>query len=107
MSRYPGASMVVVVFRSRLRTENQAEFHALADEMMKLAVAMPGFVSYKVFAAEDGERCSIIEFESHAHLAAWREHPAHRAAQQQGRERFYAEYTLQVADPVRESRFGR
>jgi heme-degrading monooxygenase HmoA len=99
--------MVIVVFRSRLRSEHEAEFHALADEMMKLAVAMPGFVSYKVFAADDGERCSIIEFESHEHLKAWREHPAHRAAQRKGRELHYAEYTLQVADPVRESRFRR
>lgn len=97
--------MVIVVFRSRLRPEHQAEFHALADEMMKLAESMPGFLSYHVYASEDGERCSIIEFDTHEHLRAWREHPAHRAAQQKGRERYYAEYTLHVADPVRESRF--
>jgi heme-degrading monooxygenase HmoA len=97
--------MVIAVFRSRLRHEHAAEFHALADKMLTLAKAMPGFVSYKSFAAEDGERCSIIEFDSSEHLRAWREHPEHRQAQQLGRARFYAEYSLYVAEPQRETRF--
>ncbi len=103
----PSTRMVIVVFRSRLRPGHEAEFHALADEMLKLAKSMPGFLSYKFFVSEDEERCSIIEFDSHENLRAWREHPEHRAAQQKGRESYYVEYTLQVADPVRESRFER
>lgn len=97
--------MVITVFRSRLRPENQAEFLALAARMRKIAESMPGFRSYKVFTAEDGERCSIVEFESHEALRAWRDHPEHREAQRIGRERYYAEYSLHVTDPVRESRF--
>jgi heme-degrading monooxygenase HmoA len=50
--------------------------------MRKLAEAMPGFISYKVYTSEDGERCSIIEFESHEQLLAWRHLPEHRKAQQ-------------------------
>ncbi len=99
--------MVVAVFRSRLRDENAADFHALADEMLKLAESMPGFVSYRVYRADDGERCSVIEFESAEHIQAWREHPRHVAAQQEGRERFYEAYSLIVAEPFRESRFER
>lgn len=99
--------MVVVVFRSRLRPEHAEEFHALAAQMLELARSMPGFISYSSFRSEDDERCSIIEFESHEHLRAWREHPEHRAAQQTGRERFYEEYTLQVTEPVRDSHFRR
>ena len=99
--------MVLVVFRSRLRAEHAEEFHALADEMMALAEAMPGFVSYRVYTAPDGERASLIEFETAEQLRAWREHPRHREAQRRGRERFYEEYTLQVGEPARESRFRR
>lgn len=99
--------MVLVVFRSRVRPEAAEEFGRLAEEMMEIARAMPGFVSYKVFAAEDGERCSVIEFESAERLRAWREHPRHRRAQELGRERFYQEYTLQVAEPTRSSHFER
>ena len=99
--------MVLIVFRSRLRPEHAEEFHALADEMLRLAQSMPGFVSYKAFAADDGERCTVIEFESEAHLRAWREHPEHRRAQEKGRERFYQSYSLQIGEPTRESRFER
>ena len=75
--------------------------------MFELARSMPGFVSYKVFASDDGERASLIEFETSEQLRAWREHPEHREAQRLGRERFYTSYTLQVAEPERESRFER
>lgn len=98
--------MVVTIFRSRLIDENAAEFLELADQMLELAKSMPGFLSYKVYKSEDGERCSIVEFESAEHLQAWRQHPEHREAMRIGRERFYAGYTLQVAEPGRESRFS-
>ena len=99
--------MVIAVFRSRLRSEHAEEFQRLAERMLEIARSMPGFVSYKVYAAADGERCSIIEFESPELLRAWREHPEHREAQRLGRERFYEAYTLQVGEPARESRFRR
>jgi heme-degrading monooxygenase HmoA len=97
--------MVVVIFRSRLRSEFAEEFQELADEMLSLARGMPGFLSYTSFLSSDQERCSVIEFESHEHLRAWREHPRHAAAQSAGRERYYTEYSLQVCEPVRNSRF--
>lgn len=99
--------MVITIFRSRLRNENAEEFHELADRMMKLAEAMPGFISYKVYTSEDGERCSIVEFESHHQLLAWRNLAEHREAQQTGRERCYEEYALHVTNPIRESHFRR
>jgi heme-degrading monooxygenase HmoA len=68
---------------------------------------MPGFLSYKVFLADDGERCSIIEFDTPEHLRAWREQADHARAQQKGRERFYESYSLQVGEPTRESVFER
>jgi heme-degrading monooxygenase HmoA len=99
--------MVIAVFRSRLRPENAGEFQQLAGRMLELARTMPGFLSYKLYTAEDGERCSIIEFESAETLLAWREHPEHGAAQHRGRERYYQEYTLYACEPFRESRFAR
>ena len=99
--------MVIAIFRSRLLDENADEFHALADRMLELANSMPGFLSYKVYRAEDGERCSIIEFESHETLLAWRNHAEHAEAQRMGREQFYEAYSLHVVEPRRESHFER
>ena len=83
-----GAIMVVTVFRSRLRDGvDMAALEALGARMYELASAMPGFVSYKDFAAQDGELLTLIEFESMDTLTAWRDQPEHRVAQQRGRDR--------------------
>ena len=71
---------VVTVFRSRLQSEHAAEYSECATQMHALAEGMPGFVSFKTFRADDGERVSVIEFESEEALRAWREHPEHRKA---------------------------
>ena len=98
--------MVVVVFRSRVLAEGMEEFEALAEEMLELAQSMPGFISYKRYTADDGERLSLHEWESAEHLRAWRQHARHRDAQELGRSHYYAEYTSYVLDSPRESRFS-
>lgn len=101
--------MVVIVFRSRMRQDLPeaplGELGAMAQRMYELASAMPGFVSYKDFVAEDGENVSIVEFESPEALAAWRNHPEHVLAQARGRAEFFAEYHIQVCAPVRDYSF--
>jgi len=97
--------MVVVVFRSRLKRGVESEIEELGGRMYQLAASMPGFVSYREYAAADGEGVAIVEFDSHESLAAWREHPDHRAAQAAGRERFFAEYRITVCDAVRDYSF--
>ena len=57
---------------------------------------MPGYISHKGFFSEDGERCTIVEFESEEAQRAWRMHPEHRDAQRKGRELYYEDYSLQV-----------
>ena len=100
-------AMKVVVFRNRVREGLMEEYGARAEQIYELALKMPGLVSTKDFVAEDGERLTIIEFRSAEELEAWRVHTEHRAAQNEGRERFYDEYSLQVCDLVRESRWTR
>jgi heme-degrading monooxygenase HmoA len=73
--------MVVVVFRARIRPEFKDEYYALADRMAEIARSLPGFISWKGYHAEDGERVSIHEWETPEQLRAWREHPEHLNAQ--------------------------
>jgi heme-degrading monooxygenase HmoA len=99
--------MVVIVFRARLKPGvDQQALAQVGQRMYELAAAMPGYISYKDFSAEDGENVSVIEFESLQTLAAWREHPEHKAAQKRGRDEFFAEYRIQVCTPVRDYRSG-
>jgi len=64
---------------------------------------MPGFRGIRSYEAEDGERMSLIEFDSHESLAAWRENAEHAIAQELGKQKYYSEYHLQICELVRES----
>jgi len=63
--------MVVTIFRSRLKPEVQEEYAPLAARMSELAASMPGYISHKGFVAEDGERLTLVEFESEEAQRAW------------------------------------
>lgn len=97
--------MVVVVFRSRLKPGIEKEIEQIDARMLELASAMPGFVSYRQYAAPDGEGVAVVEFESHETAAAWRAHPAHREAQRLGKDRWFAEYRITVCDVARDYSF--
>lgn len=95
MTRFaPG--QVMTIFRSRLRDDAAPGYHETADEMVALAAEVPGFVDYKFFHADDGERVSVVTFDGPDSQRAWREHVEHRAAQATGRRDWYAEYSIQV-----------
>ena len=97
--------MVITVFRSRVKPEAQEEYARWAARMSALARAMPGYISHKGFVAEDGERVTIVEFESEAAQRAWSLHPEHVDAKKKGRSSFYLEYRVQVCSVQRESSF--
>ena len=99
--------MVVVVFRSRLSPEAGADYSDMAAEMLSTAQEMPGFVEFKSFKSDDGERVSLVYWQDHETMAAWRSHPRHRIAQGAGRSKWYSEYRIEVADVVRENKFER
>lgn len=97
--------MIITVFRSRLKPEHREQYMEMAPRMAELARAMPGYVAHKSFVAEDGERVTIVEFDSEEAQRAWANHAEHLKAQQLGRSTFYSEYSIQVCSLIRESRF--
>jgi heme-degrading monooxygenase HmoA len=99
--------MIVVLFRSRLTPEAGQDYQEMASEMYASAKDIPGFVDFKSFKADDGERISIVWWRDHETMALWRNHPRHRVAQQAGRAKWYEYYKIEVAEVVRESAFER
>jgi heme-degrading monooxygenase HmoA len=99
--------MVVVVFRSRFSAEAGDDYAEMAAEMLATAKEMPGFVEFKSFKSDDGERLSLVYWQDHETMAAWRNHPRHRIAQSSGRSKWYESYRIEVADIARESAFQR
>lgn len=98
--------MIVTVFRTRLRPEAAESYADLVPRVVAVAVAMPGYVSHKLFVAEDGERVMVVEFETEEALAAWARHPDHVPAKRLGRKEFYSEYSYQVCRVLRQGGFG-
>jgi heme-degrading monooxygenase HmoA len=99
--------MIVTVFRSRLLPGVREDYLALVERMNELAASMPGYISHKGFFAEDGERVTIVEFESEEALRAWRMHPEHMAAQRKGRTEYYSEYHLQTCALLHDYHFTK
>ena len=99
--------MIVTVFRSRLMPDVREDYTALVDRMVELAASMPGYISHKGFFAEDGERCTIVEFESEEAQRAWRMKPEHREAQKKARDIYYETYSVQICELKREAKFDR
>ena len=93
--------MIVTVFRTRLNPGVQDEYGPVAAHMSELAQAMPGYVSHKGFVAADGERVTVVEFESEEALEAWRFHPEHVKAKRSGVQAFYSEYKFQICEVIR------
>jgi heme-degrading monooxygenase HmoA len=97
---------IVTVFRSRLRADAGPDYGERAAEMVRLVQAMPGLVDVKHFVADDGERVTLATFRDDEAQTAWRTQPDHLVAQQEGRDRWYADYSIQVCETRRARRFG-
>jgi len=98
--------MIVAIFRSRLNPQHQDEYGTWAARLSELARAVPGYRSHKGFSAADGERVTIVEFESEQGLQAWARHPEHVEAKKLGRKVFFEAYRVQVCSVLRDSEFS-
>jgi heme-degrading monooxygenase HmoA len=98
---------VITVFRSRLRADMPEEYGDLADQLLHAARAVAGFVEHKVFVADDGERLTLVVFDSETAEVQWRDDVGHRVAQQRGRDEFYDEYDVAVTEVRRRRRWRR
>jgi heme-degrading monooxygenase HmoA len=97
--------MILTVFRSRLNEAFSAEYDRHVATTSALAEGMAGFLGHKMFVAEDGERVTLVEFDSMESQRAWSLSAEHRAAAIAGRRGFYSEYRIQICSVTRDSKF--
>ena len=98
---------VVVVFRSIPDPEHAQEYAEWQERIDALLPTVQGFRSIKSFVAEDGERCSVSEFDSIEDIDRWKAQAEHMQAQALGKQRFYLEYSYQTCDVLRAHEFRR
>ncbi len=92
--------MYVVIFRARVRAFD-AEYFRTAARMRELAMSQFGCLDFQGVTEGDSE-ITLSYWPDEAAIRAWRAHPEHLLAQQAGRDRWYASYTVQVAAVTRE-----
>ena len=97
--------MILTVFRSRLNEAFSADYDHHVQTTSALAEQMPGFLGHKMFVAPDGERVTLVEFDSVENQRAWSLSPEHRAAAIAGRRGFYSQYRIQICTVTRDSQF--
>ncbi|MCB2066764.1 MAG: antibiotic biosynthesis monooxygenase [Erythrobacter sp.] len=98
--------MYLVVFRNRKRADiDQAAYEAQAQAMEALARQQPGFLSFKGYVSDDGEVIALSEWADEASARDWGKVAEHRVAQRDGRNLWYAEYTLFGCNEPRVHRF--
>ena len=97
--------MMLILFRSKLTPTAGDDYARMAGEMDAHARTFPGFVDVKSFTADDGERLTVVWWETDDLQAAWRKDERHLEAQRKGRERWYHYYHIEVANVLREHQF--
>ena len=99
--------MMVILFRSKLTETAGDDYAQMAAEMDAHARTFDGFVDVKAFAAEDGERLTVVWWRDEASLRVWATDARHRVAQQTGRQKWYEYYKMDIAEIVRVRNFER
>lgn len=99
--------MLVILFRSRLSEDAGEDYQEKAAEMLAYAKTQPGFVDFKQYTAEDGERLTVVKWKDRDTLNAWKTNARHREAKKRGRDRWYVSYDIEIAEVIDENHFAR
>jgi heme-degrading monooxygenase HmoA len=100
--------MYLNVFRSRKRADiDVAAYAADAVRMEALARVQKGFISFRTYSAEDGEKLSMSEWETEDDARAWQRNAEHAAVQGKGRAEYYESYTVYSCNEPQVRTFDR
>lgn len=73
----------------------------MADAMEKLAKTMPGFIGIESARGPDGFGITVSYWESETAIAAWKANAKHLVAQARGKDVWYQDYSVRVAQVTR------
>ncbi len=88
---------ISVIFIAQRTGDDDEGYGAAAQAMDALAAIQPGYVGIDTVRREDGLGITVSYWASDEAAKAWRDHPDHAAIREQGRGRWYAHYSLHVA----------
>ena len=94
--------MVICIFGNTIVKAGKEDAEAAwSARLMPILSAMPGFISYKNYTAEDGEEVGLIRFDSRESLHAWAHEGLHLEAQAAA-PKIYERFWVQDVETYRE-----
>jgi heme-degrading monooxygenase HmoA len=96
--------LIVMLFEYWLKEEHVEEYTRQSNLLRRLVLDIDGFVSIERFRSEkDPTKILVIGyFKDEEAVQAWRNLPQHRAAQSLGRDVFFSDYQLCMAEVIRD-----
>jgi len=98
----PPPPYYAAIFSSQ-RTPGDHGYGAMADRMVELAAAQPGFLGVESVRGTEGFGITVSYWSTPESIAAWKAHAEHVVAQETGKREWYAHFELRVARVERAS----
>ncbi|WP_428420647.1 antibiotic biosynthesis monooxygenase family protein [Methylibium sp.] len=96
----PEPPYYAVIFSSRRAAaarDADDGYAEMADRMVALAAAQPGFLGIESTRDAEGFGITVSYWRSLGDIAAWKAHAEHRVARERGRTGWYVHYELRIA----------
>ncbi len=96
--------MIAVIFEVQVNPSRRDDYLDTAASLRELLAEVDGFISIERFESlvNPGKLLSLSYWRDEQALAAWRNVEAHRRAQAAGRDGIFEDYTLRVAEVIRD-----
>jgi len=85
-----------VIFTST-QTDFQEGYAEMSARMEELARQQAGFLGIESFRSPEGKGVTISYWKDLPSIQAWKQNPEHQTAQQLGKQKWYKDFTVEVA----------
>jgi len=102
----PEPPYYAVIFTSQRVKGDGSDDHGyglMAQRMVELAAQQPGYLGVESARGADGLGITVSYWKDLESIAAWKANGQHRVAQETGKTRWYADFSLRIARVERQS----
>ncbi len=96
-AKLPQPPYYAVIFTAQRTKDDEAGYQRMAVHMDELAAQQPGFLGSHSTRSADGFGITVSYWRDRAAIAAWKRQGEHLHAQQLGKDKWYARFSLQIA----------
>lgn len=96
-----------VLFYSERNGLDDEGYASMAADMARLVQLQPGYIEHHSFRNPDGQGITISYWETPQDILNWKNIDLHRKAQQDGRDKWYNRYRVEICHIERQYRFDK